>query len=220
MTKQQFDDLYLGKAVHCDTEEKANDFLKLAHGFGWKWRSGRSLLEKNNYDYEQEETCYLVGRDGFEYSAKSFYIEESYEVVEFKQEKENKMKYKVGDKVRVKSGLRKGQLLGISLETYHKDLENEVFTIRICLKNGIYMFEETVFALYEGMLESVEESFNVGDVVYNKNGKRLVIEEVVYYAVDIAGNGCHYETPELSKTKPLQKITRKELADMGYMLVD
>jgi len=34
MTKEQFDELYLGRAVHCDTEEKAIEFLSLAHEFG------------------------------------------------------------------------------------------------------------------------------------------------------------------------------------------
>jgi len=88
MTKQQFDELYLGKAVHCDTEEKANKFLELAHGFGYKWRNGISLLEENCYHYYQEKTCYLVNGYGFEYCDKYYYIEEDYEVVKFKQQKE------------------------------------------------------------------------------------------------------------------------------------
>ena len=55
MTKQQFDDLYLGKAVHCDTEEKANKFLVLAHGVGYKWCNGESLLEYNYYQSHLEK---------------------------------------------------------------------------------------------------------------------------------------------------------------------
>ena len=41
MTEQEFRNKYVGKAVHCDTEEKAKELLKLAHGFGWKWNNGR-----------------------------------------------------------------------------------------------------------------------------------------------------------------------------------
>lgn len=149
MTKQQFDDLYLDKAVHCDTEEKANEFLKLAHRFGWEWLSRRSLLEINNYYRFQEKTCYLVGRDGFKYCDKDFYIENGYEVVEFKQ-----------------------------------------------------------------------ETLNVGDVVYDESGQRL---EVIGFGVKVrTKNRVEFYRPseQLSKTKPLKKITRKELADKGYELVD
>ena len=30
MTIEEFEELYLGKAVHCDTKEKTNEFLALA----------------------------------------------------------------------------------------------------------------------------------------------------------------------------------------------
>ena len=43
MTEQEFMNKYVGKAVHCDTEEKAKELLKLAHGFGWKWPMADSL---------------------------------------------------------------------------------------------------------------------------------------------------------------------------------
>ena len=86
MTKQQFDDLYLGKAVHCDTEEKANKFLKLAHGFGYHWRDGESLLHQNYYYDCQEETSYLVDDDyGFSYDDLKLYKNRGYTIVEFEQ---------------------------------------------------------------------------------------------------------------------------------------
>jgi len=129
------------------------------------------------------------------------------------------MKYKVGDKVRVRSGLKEGQLLGTSLETYHRKLENNVFTIAGFTYGGNYEIKETVFLFSDEMLEPVE-TFNVGDVVYDKDGKKLVIKNVIYRTVDDVGNYLWYEVPELSKTKPLQKITRKELAEKGYELVD
>ena len=76
MTKQ-FDDLYLGKAVHCDTKEKANKFLELAHGVGYSWGRGnfRSLLDFNYLmNNIPKKTCYKVGIEvGFEYVIFSFY---------------------------------------------------------------------------------------------------------------------------------------------------
>ena len=72
------------------------------------------------------------------------------------------------------------------------------------------------------MLELVE-TFNVGDVVYAKDSKRPIILLRKAWVV------CYQGLPEyehfvqerdLSKTKPLQKITRKELAKKGYELVE
>ncbi len=221
MTKKQFDDLYLGKAVHCDTEEKANEFLKLAHGVGYKWCNGESLLEDNYYQNDLEKTCYLVGSEGFEYSPEYFYIEEGYEVVEFKQEKENNMKFKVGDKVRVKvkSGLKKGQLLGITLDTYHRKLENNVFTIVGVTSGGNYDVEETRYILSDEMLEPVE-SYKVGDVVYTYGGEKVTLLDLTWLVKFGNGKEGFIRESQLSKTKPVKKITRKELALKGYELVD
>ena len=47
MTREEFNKLYLGKAVHCDTEEKADEFLALADSVGYRWFSGRSLIGNN-----------------------------------------------------------------------------------------------------------------------------------------------------------------------------
>lgn len=45
MNREEFDKLYLGKAVHCDTEEKANEFLALADSVEYKWIWGESLIK-------------------------------------------------------------------------------------------------------------------------------------------------------------------------------
>ena len=129
------------------------------------------------------------------------------------------MKYKVGDTVRVRSGLKEGQLLGMSLETYHRKPENKVFTLTGFTGAGNYELKETSFLFSDEMLEPVEE-FNVGDVVYDESGER---SEVIGFGVKVrTKNGIEFYRPQdmLSKTKPLQKITRKELAEMGYELVD
>ena len=130
------------------------------------------------------------------------------------------MKYKVGDTVRVRSGLKEKQLLGISLETYHRKLENNVFTIAGFTYGGNYEIKETGFLFSDEMLEPIEETFNVGDVVYDDGGQRL---EVIGFGVKVrTKNRVEFYRPseQLSKTKPLQKITRKELAEKGYELVE
>jgi hypothetical protein len=37
-------------AVHCKTEEEAIDFCKRMHEHGMKWCTGKSYMEKTNYE--------------------------------------------------------------------------------------------------------------------------------------------------------------------------
>ena len=45
-------------AIHCDTEEKANELLQAFHNLGKKWCDGTSYLSCNEYDDYKDETCY------------------------------------------------------------------------------------------------------------------------------------------------------------------
>lgn len=47
-------------AVHCDTEEKAKDFLKECSSKGMTWGNGDSLLNKINWEYYKESTYYRL----------------------------------------------------------------------------------------------------------------------------------------------------------------
>ncbi len=49
---------YIGKAIHCDTEEKANKLLAYLDGQGYKWRAGNSLLAINYWGTNRENTYY------------------------------------------------------------------------------------------------------------------------------------------------------------------
>lgn len=70
--------------------------------------------------------------------------------------------------------------------------------------------------------QSEKETFDIGEVVYivdNDDQEECVILDLLY----VVGKGGNvYSTPftheELSRTKPLKKITEEELADMGYMI--
>lgn len=95
-------------AVHCDTEEKAKDFLKSCHARGMSWCSGGSLLSHTSWEEYQKDTCYI---NGVEYSPERFYRENGYKIVEFPFPADSKPapekpakaapKFKVGDKVKV-----------------------------------------------------------------------------------------------------------------------
>ena len=102
MTREEFDKLYLGKVVHCDTEEKANEFLALADSVGYKWVSGESLMKEfHSWETYEEKTCYHITKDGMLYAYTDHYIGNDHQIIEYQPQP----KFKVGDKVRVKDGV-------------------------------------------------------------------------------------------------------------------
>ena len=67
-------------AVHCKTEEEAIDFCKRMHEHGMKWCTGKSYMEKTNYEEYKGETCYI--RFGM-FSSYRYYNSEGYEILEY-----------------------------------------------------------------------------------------------------------------------------------------
>lgn len=69
--------------IHCDTEEKANDFLKECHNKGITWNGGSNLLDHNNWDMYKENTCYDHNDNGLCYCDLYFTIIEDYKTIEW-----------------------------------------------------------------------------------------------------------------------------------------
>lgn len=65
MTLKEFNELYLGKAVHCKIEELANKFLGLANGLGFVWNDGEKLTKFNRWNTCKDKTYYRVYHDIF-----------------------------------------------------------------------------------------------------------------------------------------------------------
>ena len=99
MTREQFDKLYLDRVIHCDTEEKANHFLALGNSVGYRWNSRKSLIEGNEWKRFEKETCYEVTKYGFMFSDKKNFELDGYQIIEY----EPQPKFKVGDKIKIKS---------------------------------------------------------------------------------------------------------------------
>ena len=79
--KFRLEDYRGGYAMHCDTEKKAETFLKFLHRSGKNWRSGSSYLKSTHWGGFENEACYrfnegTIGRLEF---AKS----EGYDILEF-----------------------------------------------------------------------------------------------------------------------------------------
>ena len=98
MTKQEFESLYGNNvAIHCDTEEKANEFLALADSFGYKWVNKRELINYSQWEIYKEKTCYEVTKQGLMFSDKNYFKVNGYQFIEYQLQP----KFKLGDKVRV-----------------------------------------------------------------------------------------------------------------------
>lgn len=80
-----FDD-YKGKAIHCATEKEANKLLKELDKNGWRWCGEQCLLEENNFNSYQEQTCYrLYPEKRITFTTKEHFIREHVEIIEFSQ---------------------------------------------------------------------------------------------------------------------------------------
>ena len=76
----EFQNKYNMIAVHCKTEEEAKDFCKQMHEHGMKWCTGKSYIEKTNYEEHKGETCYT----GFGmFSSYRYYNSEGCEILEW-----------------------------------------------------------------------------------------------------------------------------------------
>lgn len=167
MTREEFDKLfdklYLDRAVHCDTEEKANEFLALADSVGYKWVDGKSLIEENFWEEFKKETCYEIKKGGFMYGEVDFYKKNNYQIIEYQPP----LKLKIGDRVRIKDT----QILYINgkigiIEKIDM-LSGLPYSVKI--DDGHYW----LWALSENELEKVEETIDD------------IIEEIEYHQIAI-----------------------------------
>ena len=104
MTKLQFDSLYYGKAVHCDTEEKAKEFLILAISVGYEWFGDAEEPDFTKWQIYKDDTHYFVksflwNEDSIKCGSSDFFLRYDIDCVEFIPQSQ---KFKVGDRVRIK----------------------------------------------------------------------------------------------------------------------
>lgn len=177
----EFQNKYNMIAVHCKTEEEAVDFCKQMHEHGMKWCTGKSYMEKTNYEEYKGETCY-TGSGVF--SPYRYYISEGYEILEwgdYMQKEFTKADLKDGMVVeyrRVALGRRlvvKDMLLGIdgsyTLKNYNDDLTNievdpELSIIRV------YKIK------YAKRFKHILDDDNLELIWERKEPKKMTIEEM------------------------------------------
>lgn len=60
MTKEQFDKLYLNKAVNCTTKADAEEFINLAKSLGYHWNNDEVVPEDNYWNEYKDKTVYFI----------------------------------------------------------------------------------------------------------------------------------------------------------------
>ncbi len=85
-------------AVNTKTEQEAKEFCNWMHSKGLKWSDGQLYRDKTFWTTNKEETCYL-GKG--EYSYISYYTENDYTIINFKDLIQEDNKFNKGDEVKI-----------------------------------------------------------------------------------------------------------------------
>lgn len=71
----------INKAIHCDTQTKADLLCQKLHELGYKWQSGESYITKDIWFTYKEKTCYNIHK-GI-YCEISYFEKYKYEIISF-----------------------------------------------------------------------------------------------------------------------------------------
>lgn len=81
-------------AVHCDTEEKANDFLKECDKKGMRWVIGDDTTYDNNYYKYVERTCYRGGRELLTFGHENYFKNKGIEIIKWEVKEMKELTFK------------------------------------------------------------------------------------------------------------------------------
>lgn len=185
----EFKNKYNKIAVNCKTEEEAKDFCKQMHEHGMKWCTGKSYMEKTNYEEYKGETCYT----GFgEFSSYRYYNSEGYEILEwsdYMQKEFTKSDLKDGMVVEQRDGEMYLVLAGMVVRKrgynrigdYDDDLKCAGYTGGDIVK---------VYRITPGSLGCVEHVFikcNLELIWERKEPKKMTVEEMQKKLEELTG---------------------------------
>ena len=209
MTREQFDKLYLGKAVHCESEELADEFLKLADSVGY-------ITPDSCYSRYGKNTCYDFIKCYVNFGYLEFYKNKGYEIIEFESKRPaltdiilNHLDVKVNERFRI---TRKFGIIYDAL--FYFDNRLKLNCTNPNLKYDIYIGdlingEYEIIKLPKPLLTNEEKEFlsNFDFVELEKEyGLVLYIDQYNYHAIDI--ENCKHKFNGLEKCK---HYTLKEL---------
>ena len=147
-------------AVHCDTEEKAKDFLKECKNRNINWCTGRDVTKRNYWEEYKEDTCYCCfdGDSKLGYGGCEFCISEGKEIIKWEVKEMKELTFK-----EVIANIKEGEVWESTYSIVSK-LENRIDievngncksigigdTVKFKLRRKEYTFEEAFKAYEEG----------------------------------------------------------------------
>lgn len=174
-------------AVHCKTEEEAVDFCKQMHEHRMKWCNGESYLKNTNYEFCEEEICYIKG----EFSPYQYYKSNGYEILEwsdYMQKEFTKADLKDGMVVEYNDNyFRKRLVIGgfltgedgyADLGDYNENLKSVVSDLEIVRVYKIKCM---------GKISSIMEDHNLELIWERKEPKKMTVEEMRQKLEELTG---------------------------------
>lgn len=183
----EFQNKYNMIAVHCKTEEEAVDFCKQMHEHGMKWCTGKSYMEKTNYEEYKGETCY-TGSGVF--SSYRYYISEGYEILEWgdymqkeftKSDLKDGMVVEYNDNYFGKRLVIGGFLIGedgyADLGDYNENLKSMASDLEIV---RVYKIKRM------GKISSIMKDHNL-ELIWERTKKKMTVEEMRQKLEELTG---------------------------------
>lgn len=149
-------------AVHCKTEEEAIDFCKRMHEHGMKWCTGKSYMEKTNYEEYKGETCYI--RFGM-FSSYRYYNSEGYEILEWSDYMQKEF---------TKSDLKDGMVVEYRCKDYGKRM---VVGNMLIGEEGSHRLEAYENDLTQGYAKSQLSIIRVYKIKNERNFKHIMDDD-------------------------------------------
>lgn len=184
----EFKNKYNKIAVNCKTEEEAKDFCKQMHEHGMKWCTGKSYMEKTNYEEHKGETCYAGSG---EFSSYRYYNSEGYEILEWsdymqknftKSDLKDGMVVEYNDNSFGKRLVVGDFLIGedgyADLGDYNENLKNVVSDLEIVRVYKIKCMGKISSIMYDVNLELIWE---------RKEPKKMTVEEMRQKLEELTG---------------------------------
>lgn len=158
----EFKNKYNKIAVHCKTEEEAKDFCRQMHGQGMKWCTGKSYMEKTNYEEYKGETCYYgIG----EYSSRVYAEKYNYKILEWSDYMQKEF---------TKADLEDGMVVEYRCKDYGKRM---VVGNMLIGEDGSHRLEAYENDLTQGYAESQLSIIRVYKIKNERNFKHIMDDD-------------------------------------------
>lgn len=174
-------------AVNCKTEEEAKDFCRQMHEHGMEWCTGKSYMEKTNYEEHKGETCYT----GFGTFSSYWYCNsEGYEILEWSDYMNKEftkadlrdgmvVKYRNGDKRMVINEAMIGVEGYSNKHNFREDLTHKIYE------------ELDIVSVYEveeyGKFANMLSDNNLILIWERKEPKKMTVEEMKQKLEELTG---------------------------------